>query len=160
MDPSPEDTHMSDLVRASFSLDKHLRDQFERFADERGYQNRSEFLRDLLREHLVQEEWEKDQEALGTITLVYDHHQRQLSAKLIDVQHDHHDIVLATTHVHLSHDLCAEAIMLRGKASQIRTMADLLRKQKGVLHATLSMSSTGKALRLSLAGAVKRQHLV
>jgi CopG family nickel-responsive transcriptional regulator len=149
---------MSDLVRATFSLDKHLHDQFERFADERGYQNRSEFLRDLLREHLVQEEWEKDQEALGTITLVYDHHQRQLSAKLTDVQHDHHDIVLATTHVHLNHDLCAETIMLRGQASQIRAMADTMRKQKGVLHATLSMSSTGKALKLSLAGATKRPH--
>jgi len=131
---------MTDLVRVSFSLDKHLHDQFERMADERGYKNRSEFLRDLLREHLVQEEWEKDQEAVGTVTLVYDHHQRQLAAKLIDVQHDHHDLVLATTHVHLSHDLCAETIMLRGHASKIRTMADLLRKQKGVLHATLSMS--------------------
>jgi CopG family transcriptional regulator, nickel-responsive regulator len=149
---------MSDLVRATFSLDKHLHDQFERLADERGYQNRSEFLRDLLRQHLVQEEWENDQEALGTITLVYDHHQRQLSAKLMDAQHDHHDIVLATTHVHLSHDLCAETIMLRGRANQIRAMADTLRKQKGVLHATLSMSSTGKALKLSLAGAVKRPH--
>jgi CopG family nickel-responsive transcriptional regulator len=150
---------MSDLVRASFSLDKHLHEQFERLADERGYQNRSEFLRDLLRQHLVEEEWEKDQEALGTVTLVYDHHQRQLAAKLIDVQHDHHDIVLATTHVHLSHDLCAETIMLRGQASKIRSMADLLRKQKGVLHATLSMSSTGKALRISLVGAAKRHHL-
>ena len=132
---------MTDLVRASFSLDKHLHDQFERIADERGYKNRSEFLRDLLREHLVQEEWEKDQEAVGTVTLVYD---------------DHHDLVLATTHVHLSHDLCAETIMLRGHASKIRTMADLLRKQKGVLHATLSMSSTGKALRVSLGSAVRR----
>jgi CopG family transcriptional regulator, nickel-responsive regulator len=150
---------MSDLVRATFSLDKHLHDQFERLASERGYENRSEFLRDLLRERLVQEEWEKDQEALGTITLVYDHHQRQLSAKLMDAQHDHHDIVLATTHIHLSHDLCAETIMLRGRANQIRAMADVLRKQKGVLHATLSMSSTGKVLKVSLAGAVKRPHV-
>jgi CopG family nickel-responsive transcriptional regulator len=150
---------MTNLVRASFSLDKHLHEQFQRLADERGYQNRSEFLRDLLRQHLVEEEWEKDQEALGTVTLVYDHHQRQLAAKLIDVQHDHYDIVLATTHVHLSHDLCAETIMLRGQASQIRSMADLLRKQKGVLHATLSMSSTGKSLRISLVGAAKRHHL-
>lgn len=149
---------MTDLVRTTFSIDKHLHDQFERLATERGYDNRSEFLRDLLREHLVKEEWEHDQEALGTITLIYDHHQRQLAAKLIDVQHDHHDIVLATTHVHLNHDMCAETIMLRGPASQIRNLADVIRKQRGVFHATLSMSSTGKALRISLSSAKKRSH--
>lgn len=146
---------MTDLVRASFSLDKHLHDQFERLADERGYANRSEFLRDLLREHLVQEEWTNNEEVVGTITMVYDHHQRQLSDKLMDVQHDHHEIILATTHVHLSHEMCVETIILRGRPQEIQGVADSIRKQRGVLHTTLSMSSTGKALKISLVGAKK-----
>jgi CopG family nickel-responsive transcriptional regulator len=99
-----------------------------------------------VRNQLVAEEWENDQEALATITLVYDHHKPKLNDKLIDLQHDHHDIILTATHVHLDHDLCAEMIMMRGSARVIRTLADRLKQEKGVLHASLSMSSTGKKL--------------
>jgi CopG family nickel-responsive transcriptional regulator len=83
---------------------------------------------------------------VGTITLVYDHHKRQLSEQLTRLQHRHHHLVLAATHVHLDHDLCVESILVKGPADDVRTMADLLRKQKGVLHAALSMSSTGHDL--------------
>jgi CopG family nickel-responsive transcriptional regulator len=137
---------MSTLVRLTFSLEKPLARQLERLVDANHYDNRSEYIRDLVRNQLVAEEWENDQEALATITLVYDHHKPKLNDKLIDLQHDHHDIILTATHVHLDHDLCAEMIMMRGSARVIRTLADRLKQEKGVLHASLSMSSTGKKL--------------
>lgn len=137
---------MSDLVRLSLSLEKPLFERLERLVQRSGYTNRSEFVRDMIRERLVEGEWAADQEVLGTITLLYDHHRRQLSEKLTHLQHHHHHVVLVTTHVHLSHDLCAEVILVRAKASEIRELADTLRQQKGVLHTDLSMSSTGKTL--------------
>lgn len=137
---------MSDLVRLSISLEQSLLDKLEGMVEESGYGNRSEFVRDLIRSRLVEETWETNQEAIGTISLVYDHHARQLGDKLTDLQHDHHDQVLATTHVHLNHDLCAEAIIVRGPAREIRSLADAIRSQKGVLHANLAMGSTGQEL--------------
>jgi len=137
---------MSDLVRLSLSLEKPLLDQLEKLVKRSGYTNRSEFVRDLVRKRLVDEEWEKDRVVLGTVTLVYDHHQRLLSKKLTELQHDHHDEVLATTHVHLTAHLCAEVIIMRAKASHVRQLSDRLQQQKGVLHAELSMASTGAHL--------------
>jgi CopG family nickel-responsive transcriptional regulator len=139
---------MSELVRLSMSLEKPLADRLERLVRQSSYTNRSEFIRDLIRQRLVEQQWaDERQEVIGTITMVYDHHARQLSDKLMDIQHDHHDEILATTHVHIAHDLCAEMIMVRGGAANVRQLADRLRKQRGVLHAELTMSSTGKALR-------------
>jgi CopG family transcriptional regulator, nickel-responsive regulator len=137
---------MSDLVRLSLAIEKPLFDRLEKLVKQSGYTNRSEFVRDMIRQRLVAGEWERDRQVLGTITLVYNHHQRQLSEKLIHLQHHHHDAVMVTTHIHLSEELCAEVIVVRGKASQVRELADLLRQQKGVLHAELSMSSTGASL--------------
>lgn len=137
---------MTEVVRLSVSLEQSLLDKLEALIEGSGYANRSEFFRDMIRDRLVADEWERDEEAVGTITMVYDHNVRRLSEKLTDLQHDHHDCILAATHVHLSHDLCAEMIMARGQAKQIRAIADSLRQQKGVLHATLSMSSTGAKL--------------
>ncbi len=130
-----------------FTIEKPLLKKMERLIRTEKYKNRSEFIRDMVRDKLVHEEWEKDEEALGTITLVYDHETRALGDKLTDLQHHHHEEVLATTHVHLDHHLCAEMIMMKGRARTIREMADRIGQQKGVLHSTLSMSSTGKALR-------------
>lgn len=137
---------MSDLVRVSISLERSLLESLDALAASAAYANRSEFLRDLIRARLVEQEWERDEEAMGTLTLVYDHHARRLSERLVELQHEHHDQVLATTHVHLDHHLCAEAILLRGRASQLRALADRIKQEKGVLHAELSMSSTGKRL--------------
>lgn len=137
---------MSDLVRVSFSLEQRLSDQLEDLVARSDYQNRSEFIRDLIRDRLVADEWEDEDEALGVITLVFNHHQRQLSDKLTDVQHEHHEEVLAATHVHLTRELCAEMIMVRGKPSVIRHLANHLKQQKGVLHANLSIGSTGVRL--------------
>lgn len=138
---------MSDLVRLSISLEKPLLNRLERLVKKSQYTNRSEYIRDLIRRQLVEQQWaEKHRQVVGTITMVYDHHARQLTDKLVDIQHDHHDYILATTHVHLSHHLCAEMIMLRGPAPRIRRIADRLRQQRGVLHAELAMSSTGQRL--------------
>lgn len=138
---------MSDLERLSFSIERSLLDKMEGLLEESKYENRSEFIRDLIRSRLVETEWETDDEALGTVTLIYDHHVRQLGDKLTDIQHEHHHEVLATTHVHLDHHLCAEMIMIKGRAKMIRELCDQMGQQKGVLHASLSMSSTGKKLR-------------
>jgi CopG family transcriptional regulator, nickel-responsive regulator len=135
-----------DLERLSFSLERPLLERLERLREEAGYGNRSELLRDMIRGRLVDRAWELDGEAVGTITLVYDHHARRLNERLTDLQHDHHEVILATTHVHLDHHHCVEVILVRGSAGRIRAIADALGKQKGVLHGGLSMSSTGKEL--------------
>jgi CopG family nickel-responsive transcriptional regulator len=137
---------MSDVERVSFSIEKSLLVRIERLREQSGYGNRSEFLRDLMRARLVEREWELDKEAVATITLIYDHHTRGITDKLNSIQHDHHTAILATTHVHLDHHRCLEVILMRGRAGRIRTIADKLRKQRGVLHGDLSMSSTGRDL--------------
>ncbi len=135
---------MSDLERLSISLEKPLQARLEKLVKDSHYTNRSEFIRDLIRNKIVEREWERDEEALGTVTLLYDHHTRGLSDRLTHLQHDHHSNILATTHVHLTHELCAEMIMIKGKAKLIRAMADAMSGEKGVLHAALSLSSIGK----------------
>lgn len=137
---------MSNLARVSFSLELPLLERLEALRAEAGYANRSEFLRDAIRSRLVERAWELDEEAVGTITLVYDHHAHGLASKLTALQHDHHDVILATTHVHLDHHHCVEVILVRGRAGRIRAITDELRRHKGVLHGGLSMSSTGKGL--------------
>lgn len=138
---------MPNLVRVSISLEKTLLSRLERLVKADRYTNRSEFIRDLVRQRLVQQEWvDQRQEVVGTITMIYDHHARQLADKLVDIQHDHHESILAVTHVHLTHDLCAEMIMVRGMPGQVQKIADQLRQQRGVLHAALAMSTTGKKL--------------
>ena len=137
---------MSDLERLSISIEKPLLGRLEKLVKDSRYTNRSEYIRDLIRNKIVEQEWERDEEALGTVTLLYDHHTRGLSDRLTHLQHDHHSNILATTHVHLTHDLCAEMIMMKGKARLIRAMADAMLREKGVLHASLALSSIGKKL--------------
>ncbi|HUT24632.1 MAG TPA: nickel-responsive transcriptional regulator NikR [Sumerlaeia bacterium] len=137
---------MSDLIRLSISIERPLYERMQRLIDESGYANRSEFVRDLVRGRLVDEEWRRNEEALGTITLIYDHHKRQLSERLTDLQHRHHREILVSSHVHLDHDLCAEMILVRGRAKKVEELANQLGKEKGVLHTALSIGSTGKRL--------------
>ena len=134
---------MSELIRLSLSIEKALFEKFEKLVEKHKYANRSEFIRDMIRDRLVSEEWQGRHEVLGTITLIYDHHKRELSKKLTALQHHHHNIVLAATHLHLTDEICAEMIMLKGRADAINELADKLRQQRGVLHASLTMSSTG-----------------
>ena len=137
---------MGELSRFSISIENGLLERLARLVKKSKYANRSEFIRDMLRERLVEEEWKSNEEVVGTITLVYDHETRELSKKLTRLQHHHHDLVLASTHVHLDEQMCAEMVLTKGPASEIEEMANLLRQQKGVLHASLSLSSTGKEL--------------
>ena len=137
---------MSDLVRLSLSIEQPLLKRLEKMLKTSRYANRSEFVRDMIRDRLVEEAWNAGDEVVGTVTLIYDHHTRQLSEKLTELQHRHHKAILAATHVHLDEHMCAEVIIARGRAGQLREIADLLRKQKGVLHAALAMSSPGKQL--------------
>jgi CopG family nickel-responsive transcriptional regulator len=138
---------MSDLSRFSISIENSLLERLEQLVSKSKYENRSEFIRDMLRERLVEESWKDDSVVVGTITLIFDHETRELGRKLTQLQHHHHDIVLASTHVHLDRHMCAEMIMCKGRAGEIEEMASLLRQQKGVLHAALSMGATGKELR-------------
>ena len=137
---------MSTLQRFSMAIEKPLLERLAAMVAKSKYANRSEFIRDMLRERLVEEEWKGDEEVVGTITLVYDHETRELSKKLTRLQHHHHNVVLASTHVHLDEHMCAEMILTKGPASEIEEMASLLRQQKGVPPASLSLSSTGKEL--------------
>ncbi len=137
---------MSDLARISVSIPNALLERLEQMARQSQYDNRSEFVRDMIRERLVENQWDADGEAVGTITIIYNHHTRGLTEKLVKLQHMHHGAILAGTHVHMDHHLCAEMILAKGPAGEIREVHGLIRQQKGVLHAALSMSSTGKDL--------------
>jgi len=138
---------MSKLARLSFTIEEDLMRKMSRLMKRAHFKNRSEFIRDLVRSRLVELEWERDAGAIGTITLVYDHDTRRLSDKLTRLQHRHRNAVLATTHVHLDNHLCAEMIMVKGRAHVIEDLSEFLGQQKGVLHSSLSMSSTGKRLK-------------
>ena len=137
---------MSKLVRISLSIEETLLNKFEKLVSQKGYDNRSEFIRDMIRDSLVEEEWNEEAEVVATITMIFDHAKRELSKKITKLQHAHHGIVLASTHVHLTEHICAEMIMVKGNAAEIRELADELRQQKGVLHSGLIMGTTGKML--------------
>lgn len=131
------------LERFSISLDDKLLAQFDRYISERKYGNRSEAVRDLIRKALVHEEWKGDKEVVGVITLIYNHHQRQLQDKLTEIQHDFHHDVVSTTHIHLTHDDCLEVIIARGRAGKVQSLAERMIAIRGVKDGSLSMSSTG-----------------
>ena len=137
---------MSDLVRLSVSIERPLFERLEELLADSDYTNRSEFIRDLIRGHVVEEEWGSDKVLLGTISLIYDHHVRGLSDRLTHQQHHFSGAVLATTHVHLDDHLCAEMIMVRGGGKDIKALADRLHREKGVLHAKLATGTTGQDL--------------
>ena len=138
---------MSDLVRFGVSIPASLLENFDRYLSKKHYRNRSEAIRDLIREKLVEEEWrESKSEVVGTITYVYDHHQRELTDRLIDLQHRHYARIISTQHVHLDHDRCLEVIIVKGEASAVKDLADRIQSLKGILHCSLSMTTTGKNL--------------
>jgi len=135
---------MSKLIRTSLSIEEDLLTKLEELTSEGQYSNRSEFIRDLIRDAIVKKEWTGDKEVVGTITLIFDHHKRELSNKLTKLQHNHHQEILASTHIHLDHHMCAEMIMVKGKASTINKIVSKLRQQVGVIHTGITMSSAGE----------------
>jgi CopG family nickel-responsive transcriptional regulator len=134
------------LARFAISIDRKLIDRFDRSLNEKGYTNRSEAVRDLIRDSLVEGEWESDKEVVGTITLVYNHHTRELPDTLNDIQHDSYNSIISNLHVHLDHHNCLEVMVVRGKSSVVKKIADRLIGTKGVVHGKLTMATTGKNL--------------
>jgi CopG family nickel-responsive transcriptional regulator len=139
---------MSELSRIGVAIDADLLEKFDRLNARRGYANRSEAFRDLIRDRLVEQAWESpESRVVGTVTLVYDHHVRLLNEKLTSMQHDFHRSILSTLHVHLDHDHCLEVLVVRGKAGEVRKIADMLLSTKGVKHGQLSLTTSGAELK-------------
>lgn len=138
---------MHGLTRFGISLDARLLRAFDRVIRRKGYTNRSEAIRDLIRDSLVREQWELgDERAVGTITLVYDHETRELADRLTDLQHQHYRRIVSTLHVHLDEHHCMEVLVVRGEAAQLKQIADRLIGTRGVKHGTFSATAEGKAL--------------
>jgi CopG family transcriptional regulator, nickel-responsive regulator len=138
---------MSDLSRIGVAIDSALLKRFDELIARRGYTNRSEAFRDLIRDQLIETAAQlPDSVVVGTVTLVYDHHVRMLSERLTAMQHEAFHNVLSTLHVHLDHDHCLEVLVLRGKASAVRKMAEALISTKGVKHGRLTITTTGAGL--------------
>ncbi len=133
---------MSDIIRFGVSIDQDLLENYDRLIAERGYATRSEALRDLIRETLIQHKIETESEiqALGSLTLVYDHHARNLSQEMGNFQHEFHEIILSVMHLHVSHDDCLEIIALRGIVSEIVALANGLLSLKGVKNGKLFLT--------------------
>jgi CopG family transcriptional regulator, nickel-responsive regulator len=124
---------MDQVIRFGVSLSQELLELFDADIGHRGYTNRSEAIRDLIRDNLVKSEWEgATGETAAAVILVYDHHQRGLTERLTEKQHEHHEYIISTMHAHLDHDNCIEVILLRGKAATVRTIAETLASQKHV----------------------------
>ena len=132
------------LVRFGVSLPKSLIEKFDKLINRKNYPNRSEAIRDLIRQSLIDEEVKSNQEVVGILHLLYDHHKRELSDKLTHIQHDHHDLIISSTH--LNHDNCIEVILLRGKGKEINNVADKLISTIGVINGKLYITSTGEKI--------------
>ncbi|MCF7823198.1 MAG: nickel-responsive transcriptional regulator NikR [Candidatus Marinimicrobia bacterium] len=137
---------MTKLQRFGVSVEADLLEKFDEFIHQRNYQNRSEALRDLMREALVREQWQEDEIIAGAIAFVYDHHHGQLVNHLMEVQHDHYEIIISSQHIHLDHDNCMEIILAKGPAKLVGKLYDSIRSMKGVKHVDLLRSTTGLEL--------------
>ena len=134
---------MSKIIRFGVSLEEALLDKFDKLIKSRKYTNRSEAIRDLIRQDLLRKDFEEDREVAGAITFIYDHHQRDLLNKIIDVQHDHQDIIQSSQHIHLDHHSCLEIVAVKGNSSIVSKLSDTLKALKGVKNGSLSVSGTG-----------------
>ena len=138
---------MSEVRRFGVSIDAQLLDSFDYLIEQKRYMNRSEAIRDLIRASLVETRAENgDEEMIGTVTLVYDHHVHDLAEKLNEQQHAHNDKIISSLHVHLDAHNCLEVLVARGKACDVKQIADELIGVKGVKHGKLVMTSTGEEL--------------
>lgn len=133
------------VKRFSISLDEDLLGLFDKLIGEKGYTNRSEAIRDLIREHMIEEEWtDEEVDTAGVVILVYDHHQMELAQKLADHQHRDYDSVVSTLHIHQDEHNCLEVIVLRGRAGKIKDIANSLISMRGVKHGRFIETTTGK----------------
>ncbi len=133
------------LIRFGVSMEQSLLREFDSLCAEKGYANRSEAIRDMIRDLLVEKELANENtEGVGTLTLIYNHHQRELEEKLTEYQHQHLQAIISTVHIHLTHHLCLEVMLLKGKTKDIKKIADGLIATKGVKHGKLVLTTAGK----------------
>lgn len=138
---------MPDLVRFGVSLEKELLERFDNYLKKQNYHQRSEAIRDLVRNEIVKEEWgDGKKQVAGAISLVYDHHKRELVNQLMNIQHDYHENIISTQHVHLDHNNCLEVIVVKGKSSDAEGLYKKLKTLKGIKHTTVSKATTGKEI--------------
>jgi CopG family nickel-responsive transcriptional regulator len=137
---------MAPLVRFGVSLRKELLQKFDEIIKEKKYTNRSEAIRDLIRESLVKKEREGNKEVSGAITLVYNHHKRELVGKLMDIQHHYHDSIISTQHIHLDGSNCLEIVAVKGSSKDVEALYWKLKSTQGVKHGGFTLTTTGKEL--------------
>jgi CopG family nickel-responsive transcriptional regulator len=138
---------VAEVIRFGISADERLLERFDALIAEKGYVNRSEAVRDLIRNALVEEQWSVGEtEAVGTVTLVYDHHTSDLAERLTEHQHSHHHEIISTLHIHLDAHHCLEVVVLRGQAREIGRLASVLIGTKGVKHGKFVATTTGEGV--------------
>lgn len=137
---------MSELIRFGVSIDHELLEQFDRQIERKGYTNRSEAIRDLIRNNLVTEEWATDQEIVGTITIVYDHHTPDLNRHMTHIQHSFTGEIKSVLHIHMDHHNCLEVLVVQGQGHQVQSLADQLISLRGIKHGKLTTTTTGQSL--------------
>ncbi len=137
---------MADLVRFGVSIPDDLLDKFDHLIGAKGYTNRSEAIRDLIRDRLVEDMWTESHEVVGTVTVVYNHEQSDLAQKLTEIQHKNHELIVSAVHVHLDHHNCLEVLIMRGLSDEVRKAGELLISTRGVKHGKITMTTTGKEL--------------
>jgi len=138
---------MAELKRFGVSMEENLLSALDGYVREKGYRNRSEALRDLVRKELVETAWEdENEEVAGAIIMVYDHHHHDLVENLVSIQHDYHDIIISSQHVHLDHSNCLEIIALKGKIKKVYDLEARLKVAKGVKHADVARSTLAKEM--------------
>jgi CopG family nickel-responsive transcriptional regulator len=138
---------MGKTIRFGVSLNSDLLEKFDDLCEEKSYPNRSEAIRDLIRGVLVERQQQLgDSEIAAVLTLVYDHHVSDLSQRLVEIQHDEHDVILTSVHVHLDHHNCLEVLILKGAGDAIKRLSDKLVATKGVKHGKLTLTTTGQGL--------------
>ncbi len=138
---------MATLVRFGVSIPDDLLDKFDVLIAEKGYTNRSEAIRDLIRDRLVEDEWSRSEhEVVGTVTVVYNHEQSDLAQKLTEIQHRQHQLVISALHVHLDQHNCLEVLIVRGRSEEVKKVGELLISTRGVKHGKITMATTGKEL--------------
>jgi CopG family nickel-responsive transcriptional regulator len=140
-------TETGKAIRFGVSADLRLLEKFDKMIAEKGYVSRSEAIRDLIRDQLVEFAWtEQNEDVVGTLTLVYNHESTELTERLTDIQHQHHSLIISTLHVHLDEHNCLEVLVMKGKSKQVKSIAAKLVSTKGVKHGKLTVSTTGRDL--------------
>jgi len=135
---------MSELVRFGVSLNKELLKKFDKKIKEESYSNRSNAIADLIREELIEQEWHDNKIITGVITIVFDHHKRDLVNNLTNIQHENYKLIISSQHIHLDNDYCFEIVIVKGKPKGLQNLCSKLKAAKGVKQANLNLATTGE----------------